>query len=115
MRVTVYCEQLDDAAVARVYPEGMGEAIAAAVRDGGEAQVETATLGELGDGSGGVLSGTDVLLWWGHRRHDEVPDALAAQVQARVLDGMGLVVLHSGHLSKPFRLLMGTSCNLRWR
>jgi trehalose utilization protein len=28
---------------------------------------------------------------------------------------MGLVVLHSGHWSKIFRSLMGTSCNLRWR
>jgi trehalose utilization protein len=44
-----------------------------------------------------------------------VPDELAAQVQQRVLDGMGLLVLHSGHLSKPFTRLMGTRCNLRWR
>src|SRR5699024_10960452 len=29
--------------------------------------------------------------------------------------GMGLVVLHSGHWSKPFTRLMGTSCTLRWR
>ena len=34
---------------------------------------------------------------------------------ARVLAGMGLVVLHSGHISKPFRLLMGTAWTLRWR
>ncbi len=32
-----------------------------------------------------------------------------------VLAGMGLVVLHSGHHSKIFRALMGTTCNLRWR
>jgi trehalose utilization protein len=28
---------------------------------------------------------------------------------------MGLIVLHSGHLSRIFTSLMGTSCNLRWR
>ena len=28
---------------------------------------------------------------------------------------MGLVVLHSGHESKIFRRLMGTTCSLRWR
>ena len=28
---------------------------------------------------------------------------------------MGLIVLHSAHLSKIFRRLMGTRCNLRWR
>lgn len=44
-----------------------------------------------------------------------MPDEVAASVQARVLQGMGLVVLHSGHLSKPFVRLMGTSCNLRSR
>ena len=36
-------------------------------------------------------------------------------MQQRVLDGMGLVVLHSGHHSKPFKRLMGTSCDLKWR
>ncbi len=34
-------------------------------------------------------------------------------MQERVLNGMGLIVLHSGHFSKPFRRLMGTSCSLR--
>jgi len=28
---------------------------------------------------------------------------------------MGLVVLHSGHFSKIFKALMGTSCDLKWR
>ncbi len=28
---------------------------------------------------------------------------------------MGLIVLHSGHFSKMFKLLMGTDCSLRWR
>ena len=47
--------------------------------------------------------------------HDEVPDELVARVQQRVLDGMGLIVLHSGHYSKIFKRLMGTSCDLKWR
>ena len=62
-----------------------------------------------------VLAETDVLTWWGHVAHDEVDDAIVDRVQARVLDGMGLVVLHSGHYSKIFRRLMGTTCNLKWR
>jgi trehalose utilization protein len=28
---------------------------------------------------------------------------------------MGLIVLHSGHFSKLFKKLMGTSCDLKWR
>ena len=28
---------------------------------------------------------------------------------------MGLVVLHSGHFSRIFKRLMGTTCDLKWR
>jgi trehalose utilization protein len=65
--------------------------------------------------SADVLAETDVLTWWGHAAHDQVADSVVDRVQARVLDGMGLVVLHSGHKSKIFMRLMGTTCNLRWR
>jgi trehalose utilization protein len=38
------------------------------------------------------------------------------KVHQRVVgDGMGLIVLHSGHFSKIFIKLMGTTCNLKWR
>ena len=33
----------------------------------------------------------------------------------RVLEGMGLIVLHSAHFSKIFKRLMGTTGNLKWR
>ena len=62
-----------------------------------------------------VLAETDVLTWWGHRAHAQVNDEVVERVQRRVLEGMGLVVLHSGHFSKIFRKLMGTTCSLRWR
>ena len=47
--------------------------------------------------------------------HHEVKDEIVDKVQKRVLDGMGLIVLHSGHFSKIFRRLMGTACDLKWR
>ncbi len=62
-----------------------------------------------------VLNKTDVLVWWGHMAHEHVPDALVDRIQRRVLGGMGLVVLHSGHMSKIFRRMLGTPCTLRWR
>jgi trehalose utilization protein len=78
--------------------------------------VRTATLDQPDHGLGpDVLGTTDVLTWWGHAAHDAVPDDLAERVCQRVRGGMGLVVLHSGHLAKVFRRLMGTSCALRWR
>ncbi|HYO29491.1 MAG TPA: ThuA domain-containing protein, partial [Thermomicrobiales bacterium] len=58
---------------------------------------------------------TDVLVWWGHKAHGEVADEIVDRVPRRVLDGMGLIVLHSGHFSKIFKRLMGTSCDLKWR
>ena len=117
-RVTVWSEfrqEHSDPPVRAVYPEGIHEAIAAGLREGGF-EVRTATLDEPEHGlSEAVLAETDVLTWWGHVAHDEVSDAVVSRVQQRVLDGMGLIVLHSGHHSKIFRHLMGTSCNLTWR
>ena len=48
-------------------------------------------------------------------KHGLVPDEVAALVRDAVLEGMGAIFLHSAHHSKPFKLLMGTSCNLTWR
>jgi trehalose utilization protein len=119
LRVTIWNEFVDERsnpAVARIYPEGIHGALAAALRAQPELLVRTATLREPEHGlTEEVLAQTDVLTWWGHAAHDEVSDAVAARVQQRVLDGMGLIVLHSGHESKVFRRLMGTSCLLCWR
>ena len=78
--------------------------------------MRTATLDEPECGlTDEVLNDTDVLIWWGHIRHGDVPDNVVNRVRKSVLKGMGLIVLHSGHHSKIFRALMGTSCNLSWR
>ena len=119
VRVTVWSEyrqeRVDDA-VRAIYPDGIHGAIAAGLRAYDGLEVRTATLDEPDGGlSDAVLAETDVLTWWGHVAHDEVPDAVVDRVQARVLDGMGLIVLHSAHVSRIFRRLMGTSCDLKWR
>lgn len=107
-------EKLHDA-VAEVYPDGIHEAIAGFLRDRGF-DVKTATLDEPDHGlTEEVLADTDVLTWWGHMAHAEVEDEIVDRVQQRVLEGMGLIVLHSGHFSKIFKKLMGTTCNLKWR
>lgn len=103
--------------VAQIYPDGMHETIASGVRENlPDAEVSTATLDEAEHGlTEEVLAATDVLLWWGHAAHEEVGDEVVDRVHRHVLDGMGLLVLHSGHWSKIFGKLMGTSCTLRWR
>ncbi len=118
-RVTIWNEyrhERNDEEVARVHPDGIHGTLAAALRDGGLPEVRTATLDEPEHGlTEGVLDATDVLLWWSHLAHDEVADGVVERVHERVLGGMGLIVLHSGHFSKIFRRLMGTSCDLKWR
>ena len=102
--------------VGALYPDGMHKAIAAGLMAGAELEVATTTLDEPEHGlTDEVLAGTDVLVWWGHKAHGDVSDEVAAKVQRRVLEGMGLIVLHSGHYSKPFKRLMGTTCSLIWR
>lgn len=120
IRVTVWNEFLhrDDPLVQSVYPDGMHQELARAIRERcpRPVKVRTAVLDDPECGLGDdVLEATDVLLWWGHLAHDRVPDELAARVHARVLRGMGFVALHSGVRSKPFRMLMGTTCTFRWR
>jgi trehalose utilization protein len=101
----------------RTYPDGIAAALQTAVRATlNSVDVNVAGLGEPDDGlPEHVLAQADVLLWWGHSAHERVDDATVARVHRHVLEGLGLVVLHSGHHSKIFRRLMGTSCDLSWR
>jgi trehalose utilization protein len=121
IRATVWNENIHEQmneAVQKVYPDGIHEAIATGLRDslGDDVSVATATLDQPEHGlSEEVLAETDVLLWWGHLAHHKVENAVVARVHQRVHDGMGIVVLHSAHLSKIFQRLMGTRCTLRWR
>ncbi|MCW5257685.1 ThuA domain-containing protein [Verminephrobacter aporrectodeae] len=104
--------------VAAIYPDGMHNTIKAGIEEylGDFATVTTATLDDPEHGlSEARLQDTDVLVWWGHMAHDQVADAVVERLHRQVLDGMGLVVLHSGHWSKIFVKLMGTTCTLRWR
>jgi trehalose utilization protein len=118
-RVTVWNEyrhEKKSEQIAQLYPEGIHGAIASHLQGAGLA-VKTATLDEPEHGlTDELLAQTDVLVWWGHMAHHEVADAVVDKVHRRILeDGMGLIVLHSGHFSKIFKRLMGTSCNLKWR
>ena len=110
-----YHERTEDA-IKEIYPRGIHECIADFLREEPDLNVRTANLDMPECGlTEEVLNDTDVLLWWGHCRHDSVPDEIAERVRDHVNRGMGFIPLHSAHISKPFRLLMGTPCTLRWR
>ena len=121
LRVTVWHEyrhELKHEAVRKIYPDGMHTVIANALRNllGNTVEVRTATLDQPEHGiTDEVLASTDVMTWWGHMAHKDVEDTVAEKVHKRVLEGMGILFLHSAHYSKPFRRLMGTDCGLKWR
>ena len=119
IKVVVWNEFVDEKrveAVQAIYPDGMHVAIQKFLSVHADMDAKTATLDEPEHGlTEEVLQNTDVLIWWGHKAHDEVKDVIVKRVQKRVLEGMGLIVLHSGHHSKILRTLLGTNCSLRWR
>lgn len=119
IRVTVWNEfrhEQNDERVKAVYPRGIHGAIAEFLEKEEDFTVSTATLDQPECGlSRERVEATDVMLWWGHMAHEEVPDEIARRVIDAVHAGMGLIVLHSGHHSKVFRGLMGTPCSLSWR
>jgi trehalose utilization protein len=125
LRVTVWHEyrhEHTNDTVKKHYPDGMHMAMKSAIEQHADlfpagVEVITATLDQDDDHglSDDLLANTDVMTWWGHCAHGEVKDEIAQKVAQRVREGMGLVVLHSGHYAKPFKLLMGTNCHLRWR
>lgn len=123
IRVTVWHEYRHEKTkpdtVGKLYPNGMHTVIKQALEEklGDAVKVTTATLDQ--DDHHGLsdelLANTDVMTWWGHCAHKEVKDEIASKVAQKVREGMGFVVLHSGHYSKPFKMLMGTNCHLKWR
>lgn len=118
IKVTVWNEnrhEQKNPVVKKIYPKGIHGAIASFLKEA-DFKVKTATLDEVEHGlTDDTLRDTDVLIWWGHLAHNEVDDKIVKRVKNRVLSGMGLIVLHSGHLSKIFKELLGTTCDLKWR
>ena len=95
-----------------VYPEDIDGAIGDHLRRQPGLEVKRARLGDPASGlSDEVLDATDVLIWWGRLRHDDLPNDRAKSIADRVRAGrLGFVALHASCGSKPFRELMGRAC-----
>lgn len=118
IRVTVwneYSEGQQKGPVKEVYPDGLHVEIADFLNKAGfDARTAILTQPEHGL-TEEALNNTDVLVWWGHCQHHLVTEDVANRVVAHVNRGMGIILLHSAHNSKPFKKLMGTTCSLLWR
>ena len=120
IRVTVWNEfrhEISHEKVKAIYPQGMHKAIGEGLLADGGFEVQYAWLDKDAEHglSEEVLNNTDVLMWWGHCAHGEVKDEIVDRVQKHIQQGMGLIVLHSGHFSKIFKRMLGTTCSLKWR
>jgi len=120
LRVTIWNEFIHEKqrtnGASKLYPNGIHEHLKQALAAD---DLEIRTAWQKQDKEHGLskklLKNTDVLLWWGHCGHEKVRDEIVDRVVERVQEGMGFIPLHSSHMAKPFRRLMGTPCTLRWR
>jgi trehalose utilization protein len=115
-----FVHEKSNESVKKIYPDGMHMAIKRGLqaydKTRKQFKLSTATMDQPEHGlTQKILDKTDVLIWWAHMAHDRISDEVVSRVQRRVLEGMGLIVLHSGHYSKIFQRLMGTDCGLKWR
>jgi len=98
-----------------VFPNDINGAIAEGLKTSPQMKdwdVVTANLGDPNQGiSDELLKKADVLIWWGHIKHGDVKDELAAKIDRRVKEeGMGFIALHSAHFAKPNKKIMDTPC-----
>jgi trehalose utilization protein len=107
-RVVVWSEgtaQLD-----KVYTNDVNTAIAEVLKplEAGGWEIIIASLADPDQGlSDERLISTDVLIWWGHKKHREVKNALVEKIARRVRDeGMGFIAVHSSHFARPYQKLM---------
>ncbi len=107
VRVLVWDEQQPEQRA--VYPEFLGRAIADHLERQRGISVRCAALDDAEQGlDPRILDKTDVLVWWGHRRHLALEEARAEDLVRRILeDRLGLLALHSSHWSRPFIRAMG--------
>jgi trehalose utilization protein len=114
-RVVVWSEGTasKDEGSKKVYPQDINTAVAEGLKPLAGWEIITATLDEPDQGvSEERLQGTDVLIWWGHKRHGDVKRELVNRINTRVREeGMGFIALHSSHFAEPFKKLMGTQCS----
>ena len=98
-----------------VYPNDINTAIAEGLQPLAASgwEVVKASLNDPDQGiSDALLNDTDVLIWWGHKKHGDVKDELVSKIVARVKAGkMGFIATHSSHFSKALKKLLGTACS----
>jgi len=115
LRVTVWSEGLNGAwqpLAIQTYPEDINTCIAEFLGQNADLEIRIHDISEEENGlSQSILDETDVLVYWAHMFHDRVSDEAARRVTEAVLNGMGLLLLHSAKWSKAAVQLLGCNSN----
>lgn len=108
IRVLLWSEQTEPR---DIYPTGISGALADALGKLSDIEARTSQLDDADSGvSDALLGETDVLVWFGHRKHRAVPDEAVDRIVRHVRErGMGFIPLHSSHYSKPLKKLLNAT------
>ncbi len=106
LRVLVWDEQQPEQS--KAYENFLGNAIADYLRQLPGLRVISVNMAQAEQGlDSATLAASDVVVWWGHRKHAEVKADRVEELVARVVAGqLGYIGLHSAHFSQPFTRLM---------
>ena len=101
-----------------VYPNGISGALAQYLTTQPGIEARTASIEDPDQGlASQLLDETDVLVWWGHKKHGDVLFDRVAEVVKRVKAGkLGFIALHSAHYSKLLKSILDCTGDLgSWR
>jgi trehalose utilization protein len=106
MRVVVWDERQPEQKQA--YDAFLGNEITARLSGRPGIEVRSVTLDDAEQGlSPEILDWAEVIVWWSHKRNQDVPQDKARQIVERVRSGRTMYVgLHSAHWARPFTDLM---------
>jgi trehalose utilization protein len=102
IRVLVWDERSDSEKEG--YPNFLGNCIADQLKENPDFSVTSAGLDDKHQGlSDEVLDNTDILIWWGHIKHDQISVKKGKEIVRRIKSGkLSFIALHSAHWSTPF-------------
>ena len=102
INILVWDERAEEAR--KAYGMYLGEQIVASLSKNPHINVSIAFLDDPEQGlSDKVLDEIDVLIWWGHVRHQEISAEKGKSIVKRIEAGsLSLIALHSAHWASPF-------------
>ena len=105
IRVLIWSERTEPV---EIYPNGINGAFLDFLAADRNITAKAANLGDPDQGiTDEVLRNTDVLVWFGHRKHADVSDSANALILQHVKEhGMGYLPIHSSHYAKAFQRIL---------